>query len=233
MLRFLRIKKEKNKKYRKMIYREKYKYSNDMKERYIGKKKSLLIFGLETSGKTKELNKIYKNRDVIFSDLKKYTTIIMHSTDSLAEIFFNNIEDDDIEKYLLSLSESKQNEAEKNINKQFIKIEILKFKAKNSLLFVDDIDKFSGKKLEILKSLIRDCKRIYATAQSDKTIHKTIYKIIENKDFISINLKSSNSFDVTNYALIALMIPFALTGQYAIVMMLLLANRYLDKGVGK
>jgi hypothetical protein len=232
MLKFLRFKKIPGKKYRSIIYREKYRYSNDMKERYISKKISLLIYGLETSGKSKELNKIYDNRNVIF-DMSKFKTVLIHSTDSLAEIFFNNIEDDDIEKYLLSLSESKQNEAEKNINKQFIKIEILKFKAKNSLLFVDDIDKFSGKKLEILKSLIRDCKRIYATAQSDKTIHKTIYKIIENKDFISINLKSSNSFDVTNYALIALMIPFALTGQYAIVMMLLLANRYLDKGIGK
>ena len=118
-------------------------------------------------------------------------------------------------------------------NKQFIKIEVLKYKAKKSFLFIDDIDKFTGKKLEILKSLVRNCKRIYATAQSDKTIHKTIYKMIENKGFTSINLKTTNSFDATNYALIALMVPFALSGQYSIVMMLLLANRYLDKGMSK
>ena len=57
--------------------------------------------------------------------------------------------------------------------------------------------------------------------------------MIENKAYISINLKTTNSFDATNYALIALMVPFAMSGQYAIVMMLLLANRYLDKGMSK
>jgi len=233
MLKFLRFKKIPGKKYRSIIYREKYRYSNDMKETYISKRKSLLIYGLETSGKTKELNKIYDNKDVIFSDLKKYKTIFLHSTDSLAEIFFNTINDDDIQEYLLSLSDEKQIEAEKNTSKQFIKIEILKHKAKRSYLFVDDIDKFTGKKLEILKTLIRNCKKVYATAQNDKSIHKTIYKIIENKGFIAINLKTTNSFDATNYALIALMIPFAVTGQYAIVGMLLLANRYLDKGMSK
>ena len=232
MLRFLRFKKIPGKKYRSIIYREKYRYSNDMKERYISKKISLLIYGLETSGKSKELNKIYNNKELIF-DMSKYKTIFIHSTDSLAEIFFNNIDDSDIDDYILSLSDEKQIEAEKNINKQFIKIEVLKHKANKSFLFVDDIDKITGKKLEILKSLVRNCKKIYATAQSDKTIHKTIYKMIENKKFNSINLKTTNSFDATNYALIALMVPFAIAGQYGVVMMLLLANRYLDKGMSK
>ena len=232
MLKFLRFKKIKNRKYKSIIFREKYRYSNDMKERYISKTISLLIYGLETSGKSKELNKIYDNKEVIF-DMSKYSTIFIHVTDSLAEIFYNNIDDVDIENYLLSLDDEKQIEAEKNINKQFLKIEILKHKANNSFLFIDDIDKFTGKKLEILKSLIRNCKKIYATAQSDKTINKTIYKMCENKKFNSINLKTTNSFDATNYALIALMVPFAISGQYGIVMMLLMANRYLDKGMSK
>jgi len=233
MIRFLRFKKIPGRKYRSIIFREKYRYSNDMKETYISKKISLLIFGLETSGKTKELNKIYDNKEIIFSDLKKYKTIFIHSTDSLAEILFNNIDENDMEDYLLSLDDSKQTEAQKNINKQFIKIEALKYKAKKSFLFVDDIDKFTGKKLEILKSLIRNCKKVYATAKNEKSIHKTIYKMIETKGFISINLKTTNSFDATNYALIALMVPFAISGQYAIVAMLLLANRYLAKGMDK
>ncbi len=232
MLKFLRFKKIKNRKYKSIIFREKYRYSNDMKERYISKTISLLIYGLDTSGKSKELNKLYDNREVVF-DMSKYSTIFIHATDSLAEIFYKNIDDVDTEKYLLSLDDEKQIEAEKNINKQFLKIEILKHKANTSFLFIDDIDKFTGKKLEILKSLIRNCKKIYATAQSDKSINKTIFKMIENKKFNSINLKTTNSFDATNYALIALMVPFAISGQYAVVMMLLLANRYLDKGMSK
>jgi len=232
MLKFLRFKKVKDRKYKSIIFREKYRYSNDMKERYISKTISLLIYGLDTSGKSKELNKLYDNKDVIF-DMSKYSTIFIHATDSLAEIFYKNIDDVDTEKYLLSLDDEKQIEAEKNINKQFLKIEILKYKANTSFLFIDDIDKFTGKKLEILKSLIRNCKKIYATAQSDKSINKTIFKMIESKKFNSINLKTTNSFDATNYALIALMVPFAISGQYMVVMMLLMANRYLDKGMSK
>ena len=151
----------------------------------------------------------------------------------MAELIFKNIDTDDIKLYLLSLDDKTQIIAEQNISKQFIKIDALKYKAKRSFLFIDDIDKFTGKKLEILKDLVRNCKKLYATARENRTINKTIYSIIESKKFSSINLRTSNSFDVTNYVLVALMIPFAISGQYMIVMMLLLANRYLDRGLGK
>lgn len=203
-----------------------------MKEKYISKRVSLLIFGLDTSGKSKELNKLFDRKDEIF-DMSKFDTIFIHSTDSISELLFKNITEDNTNNYLLSLPDDKQVEAENNINKQFIKVEILKHKANKSLLFIDDIDKFTGKKLEILKHLVRNSKRIYATAQSDKSINKTVYKILEQKQFNTINLKTTNSFDATNYVLIAAMVPFAISGQYMIVMMLLLANRYLDKGMGK
>ncbi len=232
MQKFLRFKNIPGKKYKSIIFREKYRYSNKMKERYIGKKLSLLIFGMDTSGKSKELNKLYTRKEEVF-DMSKLDSIYINSTDSISEFLFKNISENDINNFLLSLDDTKQIEAEKNINKQFIKVEILKFKAKNSLLFIDDIDKFTGKKLEILKHLVRISKRTYATSQSDKTINKTIYKILEQKQFNTINLKTTNSFDATNYVLIAAMIPFAISGQYMIVMMLLLANRYLDKGMGK
>lgn len=232
MQKFLRFKKIPGKKYKSIIYREKYRYSNKMKEQYIGKRVSLLIFGLDTSGKSKELNKLFDRKEEVF-DMSKLDTIFIHSTDSISEILFKNITEDDINNYLLTLPDEKQIEADQNINKQFIKVEILKHKANKSLLFVDDIDKFTGKKLEILKHLVRNCKRIYATSQSDKTINKTVYKILEQKKFNTINLKTTNSFDATNYVLIAAMIPFAISGQYMIVMMLLLANRYLDRGLGK
>jgi hypothetical protein len=120
-------------------------------------------------------------------------------SDSIAEIIFKNINDKDIKDYILSLDDDKQILAEEHIKKQFFKIEVLKFKVKNAFLFIDDLDKFTGKKLEILKILIRNCKKVYATAKDDKNINKTIYKILEQKNFNSINLKTTNSFDATNY----------------------------------
>jgi len=234
MVKFLVLQKVKNKKYRSIVFREKYRYSNKIeKTKYISKKKSLLIFGLDTSGKTKELNKIYKNKEKIFSNLHKHSTIYINSTDSIAEMIFKNIDDTDIKNYLLSLDDEKQIEAERNINKQFFKVEVLKHKAKNSFLFIDDIDKFQGKKLEILKTLVKNCKKLYATSKDEKSINKTVFQILEKKGFDSINLKTTNSFDATNYVLIAMMVPFAATGNYMAVIILLIINRYLDKGLGK
>jgi hypothetical protein len=203
-----------------------------MKEKYISKRKSLLIYGLDTSGKSKELNKVYNRRDELFNT-EKFDCIYFSFSDSLAEIIFKTITDDDIELYLKSLDENKRDLAAKNINKQFFRVEVLKFKTKSSYLFIDDLDKFTGKKLEILKDLIRNAKIIYATSKNEKSINKTIFSIIERKGFDSINLKTTNSFDATNHLLLVLMIPFAIAGQYGVVMMLLLANRYLDKGLGK
>ena len=198
MIKFLRFKKHKHTKYKSLIFREKYRYSNKMKERYISKKISLLIYGYDTSGKTKELNKIYDRRAELF-DIKKFEFIYISVSDSIAEIIFKNINDKDIKDYILSLDDDKQILAEEHIKKQFFKIEVLKFKVKNAFLFIDDLDKFTGKKLEILKILIRNCKKVYATAKDDKNINKTIYKILEQKNFNSINLKTTNSFDATNY----------------------------------
>ncbi|HIE41328.1 MAG TPA: hypothetical protein EYP80_01555 [Candidatus Aenigmarchaeota archaeon] len=234
MVRFLTFKRVKGRKYRSIIFREKYRYSNKVeKEKYLSKKKSILIFGLDSSGKSKELNKLFRKKEIIFSHLKKHSVIFISCTDSIAEMVFKNIDDTDIQNYLLSLVDDKQIEAERNINKQFFKVEVLKHKAKNSFLFVDDIDKFQGKKLEILKTLVRNCKQLFATARDEKSINKTVFQIIENKKYDSINLKTTSSFDATYYVLIALMVPFAATGNYMAVIILLIINRYLDKGLGK
>lgn len=187
---------------------------------------------MDTSGKSKELNKLFNRKDELFNTSKNDFIYISY-VDSISELLFKNITNEDIISYLNTFDEEERKFQEKNINKQFFKIETLKYKTKNAYLFVDDIDKFTGKKLEILKSLVRSCKILFASSKSEKTINKTIFSIIEQKKYNCINLKTHNSFDVTNYALIGLMIPFAISGQYMVVMMLLLANRYLDKGMGK
>jgi len=202
-----------------------------MTEKYIPKKKSIMLYGYDSAGKSRELNKIYKRRLELFRASSTFLYISFH--DSIAEIIYKNITDTHIKNYILSLPEDKQIFAESNISKQFFKIEVLKFIATGAYVFIDDLDKFTGKKLEIVKDLVRVSKVVYATARDYKSINKTIYKQINYKDHTAITLSTKNSFDATNYILIALMVPFAIAGQYAIVMMLLLMNRYMDKGLGR
>lgn len=229
MVRFFRAKKTRNN-YKAIVFRVKKRYSNKMKETSIPKKKSILMYGLNSSGKTKELKKLWRERKNIYR-LKKF--IYLGASDSLSEIIYHHVNAQDIEKYIKSLHEDDQKEALLHANKQFFKIKVLTELSKNCALFVDDLDKFQGKKLEILKELVKNSNVTIASAQQRKTINKTLLNILEHKQFTAVELGTKSSYDVTNYILIASLIPFAITGNYTVVMMLLLANRYLDKGVGK
>lgn len=229
MLRFFRAKKTKYN-YKAIVFRVKKRYSNKMSEKSIPKKKSILIYGLEGSGKSKELKKLWRERLNIYR-LKSF--IFISSTDSLSEIIYNHVETLHVKKYIDSLPADKRKEAALHENKQFFKIEVLKFISKDCALFIDDIDRFAGKKLEILKELVKKSKVTIASAKYEKSINKTVFNILNHKKFTSVELSTKSSYDVTNYILISALLPFALTGNYMVVMMLLLANRYLDRGVGK
>lgn len=229
MVRFFRVKKTKNE-FKSIVFRVKKRYSNKMKETYIPKKKSIMIYGFDSSGKTKELMKLWKNRESVY---RTDNFIMISSVDSLSEMLYNHVSELHVKKYILTLDSEKQKLAHEHKNKQFFKVEVFKHRAKNCVLFVDDIDKFAGKKLEILKELVKDCKVCISSARYEKSINKTIFNLIKNKGFSHVDLSTKASYDVTNYILISALLPFAITGNYMVVMMLLLANRYLDRGVGK
>lgn len=229
MIRFFRAKKTRNK-YKAIVFRVKKRYSNKMQETHIRKTKSILIYGYESSGKTHELTKLWKQRKNIYK-LKNF--IYISATDSISEIIYKHIDENKINEYIANLDAEKKQIALENQNKQFFKLDVLKFYSNNAALFIDDIDKFSGKKLEILKELVTNSNVTLATAKSEKTINKTILNQLQHKQFTPVELSTKASFDITNYILITALLPFALSGNYMIVMMLLLANRYMDKGLGK
>ena len=66
-----------------LILREKKTIYDKPKEIYISKKGSLVIYGIEASGKTAKLSTIVKNIDDLYP---KQTKIIFKATDSLSEI---------------------------------------------------------------------------------------------------------------------------------------------------
>lgn len=229
MIRFFRAKKTRNK-YKAIVFRVKKRYSNKMQETHIRKTKSILIYGYESSGKTHELVKLWNQRKKIYR-LENF--IFFSATDSISEVLYKHIDQELVNKFIATLEPEKQLLAFQNQNKQFFKLDVLKFYSNNAALFIDDIDKFSGKKLEILKELIPNSNITLATAKSEKTINKTIFNQLKHKQFTPVELSTKASFDITNYILITALLPFALSGNYMIVMMLLLANRYVDKGLGK
>ena len=192
------------------------------KDTYISKKKSILILGLHSSGKTKQLNKLISKKEEIYKN-KKFISI--RATDSISEMLDKNITEEEKEEFLNDSGIDK-----KMINKQYIKIQILLNKAKESILMIDDIDKFTGKKLEILKDLVRETKQYIATAKDDKSIDKTLLRDLENKDFEKMILSTKMSYDATNILFVIFLLIVFGTGNVELAGLLMI-GRYLTKDV--
>jgi flagellar hook protein FlgE len=218
-LTFFRIKKDR---FHSLYIRTRTKKFAKEKDTYISKKKSILILGLHSSGKTKQLNKIIEQKELIY---KKKKFIILRATDSISEMIDKNITEEEKEKFQEDTGIDK-----KMINKQYIKIQILLNKAKESVLMVDDIDKFTGKKLEILKDLIREVKQYIVTAKDDKSIDKTLLRDLEKKDFEKMVLSTKMSYDATNILFVIFLLIVFGTGNVELAGLLMI-GRYLTKDV--
>lgn len=232
MIRYLRVKKRKvsNCVNHYLVFREKNKrldgrFENKAKEKYIPKKQNLLILGENAAGKTKEFNKIKKKIDKIYP---KNDILIFEGKESLSDWLNKNLKDDDIGLIFKDLTEEEKIKVEKEAKKQYIKLQILKEKAKNNILLIDDIDMITGKKLEIMKDLVRVSKVIIATAKSEQTIDKTILRTLQNKKYNAIKLTTRVSFDATYYLFAAMIVAMLLTGNYELSIIVMM-GRYLLK----
>jgi|GEM_PF-2817038 len=207
------------------------------KETYISKKGSLLIFGIEASGKSHKLATIVRNADALWA---KETKIIFKASDSLSEILYKNLDGDEETQKLLITSPMTINAMTDDgedleifdVKKQYIKFEALQEKAKKSVLMIDDLDKLTGKKLELTKDLLRNCKRFVVTARSEDNINRTLRNIMFKRrmKITKVQLSSSASVDATNI-LFAMFIVGLFVGGLPEVAMLVMAGRLITKGM--
>ncbi len=208
-------------------------FDKNPKEIYISKKGSLVIYGIEASGKSQKLKTIIAMSDQLW---RNETKIIFKATDSLSEILFKNLEGDEETKELLFEEQEDMESLDMQrtlgaVKKQCVKFEALIEKAKNSVLIIDDIDKITGKKLELTKDLLRNCKRYIITAKGEDGINRTLRNIMfKRKMKIStVQLTSNASVDATNI-LFAIFILGLFVGGLPEMAMLVMAGRMVTKG---
>ena len=209
-----------------MIFRERpKKYSKKLKETYVSKKKSLIITGLHASGKSKELKKIFENKESIFRQEK---FVWISASNSLSD-WFTNIKKNDTKEFLESFNEEERAEIEEDLKKQHIKIQNLINKTSQAVLFIDDIDYLQGKKKEIVKDLIKVSSIVVCTAKSIQEIDKTIISILDRKKYQEIELSSDQSYDATNIIFIVIILAMLATGNFELAA-LVMAGRFALKG---
>jgi Cdc6-like AAA superfamily ATPase len=233
MLQYLQIKSHKNSQNKFIVFRErKKKFDKKVKETYVPKKDSLIIYGMNASGKTKEIKKVWAARKSVWN---KDNFVWLAAGDSLTEWLHVNLRDTDSKKYIEENHTDFRDHGlnvEKEVNKQYVKLQILANKAKGSIIFIDDIDHLTGKKLEIAKDMMRTCKQFIITADNEHNIDKTIKNIMNQKKAKQLDLTTEASYDVTNALIATFIVTLFVTGQYELAM-LVMAARYMTKGKGK
>jgi len=230
MLKYFQVKKQKGSTKKSVIFRERSKkYSKKINETYIKKTLSLIIVGSHASGKTKELNKIYKESINIY---KQQTAIYISAIDPFSDWYNKNIRKKDIDNFINTLEENEKDEVMEDIKKQHIKIQSLINKTQGAILYVDDIDKMNGKKKEITKDLVSVASIIICTAKDTNGIDKTIQNMLFNKGYEEIILMSDVSYDATNTIFIMMILGMFATGMHEVAL-LIMAGRYVLKGNDK
>ena len=232
-MQFFRIKKVKNRSFKSLIFRERARKYEKETDSYISKTKPIIIYGKAAAGKSKEILKLWEQKNTIW-DHSKFNFIWFSGTDSITEILYKNLTEEDNAKF----SEEKHEEyldfeidLDEHINKQYIKLRILTEKAKSSILFIDDADKLVGKKLEIAKDLLRNSKNYIFTATDDHSINKTIRFQALKKNPTIIDLNTSTSYDATNIVFVVFILGLFTTGMHEMAM-LVMAGRFALKGMG-
>lgn len=230
-LKYFKIAKKKNRSTKFLAFRIKpKKYSKKCKEIYVSKKKNIVIIGAHASGKSKELNKIIKQSSLIFS---KNKAIVLKAQEPLSD-WYNNITNQDKQELLLNqeLSEEEKITIENNINKSYVKAMTLINKSKNAIIYIDDIDLLSGRKVEIVKDILKVCKIAVVTAKNEQDINKSIYYLLQKKGMQLLSLDSSTSYDATNILFVMFVLAMLATGQHELAL-LVMAGRYTLKGTQK
>ena len=230
MIKYFKFKKRPNG-HRQLYLKEKRDiFDKNPKETYISKKGSLIIYGIEASGKSQKLRTIVNMVDALW---KNETKIIFKATDSLSEILYKNLDNDEETQKLLITNPDELEDIEDliDVKKQYVKFEALVEKAKKSVLIIDDIDKITGKKLELTKDLMRNCKRYVVTAKGEDNINRTIRNIMFKRrmKISTVQLTSKASVDATNI-LFAIFILGLFVGGLPEMAMLVMAGRLATKG---
>ena len=151
-MQFFRIKKVKDRNFKSLIFRERKRKYEKESDTYISKVKPVIIYGKAAAGKSKEISKLWEQKQEIW-DEKKYSFIWFSGTDSITEILHKNLTDEDNAKF----SEDKLEEyldfdidLDEHINKQYIKLRILSEKA-----YIGELGHLNRKHLDSL------CKNIF------------------------------------------------------------------------
>jgi Cdc6-like AAA superfamily ATPase len=218
--------------------------SKKEKSTYISKNKNILITGEVASGKTKELHKLYNQKENIYNSTKRTNNFIYFncniSLSEILDIFEENLENTnqqidikDIQHHIENIEDQEETTDKRTMYKRVKELEQY---SNGAILFVDDIHKASGRKLETLKHLLKNCKIWVVTAKSSHNINQNLQKSMRLKfddTYYNFTLPTTQAVDATNILFIIFIIFLVTIGQTDMAILLMAGRFMLKQGTGK
>lgn len=196
--------------------------SKKYRETYISKLANIHIYGINASGKSRLVNSLIEHGYAVYNK----NIIKFRATDSLADIFYSN----DIDKK--NICEILNLDSDGLLLSSIIRQEALIEKTRGAILIVDDIDKLTGKKLELCKKLLEVCLGFCISARDQGQVNATLRDIMKKnkRKGVIINLSSNTGTkDMSNY-LFVFFVVFVFMSGWGELAILLIAGRLLLRG---
>ena len=178
------------------------KYGPILDERVLSVRRDLLIAGPNASGKTRWLAKLNDKAAEIWA---KQPKLYLRATEPLQRW----CEDDRIIAW-----------AEQHHGKPWAKLRgferadalVQWVHDRKAVLLLDDAHKLTGRKLDLVLQLCRECGRLIVGTWSEQSLPMSLRLLLDRRDPQRIHLRSEAAYDVTNLAIWFLMIAALMVG---------------------
>lgn len=205
-----------------MYFEEKtQKFGKLVSSKYIKKTQNILISGGYHSGKSRIINKIWRDRREIygkgveFIKLSGFGTIAEYVEKPILRDFYNSIPKKRTEKELIDFFNDNEGREFKRL-RQHEKIEnlILFVKYHKTILVIDDGQKLTNRKLEIVKRCIENCYRFVISTSEEQRLSTALRTMVIGSDTQHIRLNTKASYDATAIFIYFLIAVCAVGGWY-------------------
>jgi hypothetical protein len=174
MIQFLKLKKRAKNDTISIILRQLERRNGIEIDTYI-KKQSLILKGADDTNHTKYFLKIFELRKQIYKKLSnKHKFLYISNVEKRIDVFNKLIKELDY-KELKGLKVAQ-------------KINYIKEHVNDTIIFIENMDKFAGQKLELLKVLIRNCRLIVCTLKNSDKLDETLKEELKKHDIQTLEL---------------------------------------------
>lgn len=202
------------------------KFGSLVSSKHIGRTKNILISGGYHSGKSKFIFRLWRNRQEIwgaergFVKLSGLGTIAEFTDTPTLRRWYAKIHQRKEQELIEFYQANEQREFKQLRQHERIENLILFVKYNQTVLFIDDANKLTNRKLEIVKRCIEHCKIFVIATTEEQRLATSLRTVVMNDKLEHIRLDTQASYDMTSVLIYIIIAAAAVGGWYELALVL-------------